>query len=155
MDAFRGIGFLGRMVEEDERARAQKRKKEEERTIGKKKKTEERVRKESEDREKKEAKMAREEELLGRLEGMGEMEEEEDDCCEVFSEEAGATRRVTTTLRDHYSHWEKTGAPKFSLSVIKEGYKIKLEDCPEDLKYEEKNNKSYEKHEAFANKAVA
>jgi hypothetical protein len=75
-------------------------------TLGKKKKTEERVRKESEDRKKKEAKMAREKEFLGRLEGMGETEE--DDCCEVFSEEAGATRRVTTTLRDHYSHWEKT-----------------------------------------------
>ena len=141
------------MVGEDERARAQKRKKEEEKTIGKKKKTEERVRKESEDREKKEAKMAREKEFLGRLEGMGETKE--DDCCEVFSEEAGATRRVTTMLRDHYSHWEKTGVPRFSLSVIKEGYKIKLEDCPGDLKYEEKNNKSYEKHEAFAIEAVA
>ena len=51
---------------------------------------------------------------MGRLEGMGEIEEEHD-CCEVFSEE----------------------------------------DCPEDLKYEEKNNKSYEKQGAFANEAVA
>ena len=98
--------------------------------------------------------MAREGELLVRLEGMGEMEEEEDDYCEVFSEEKGATRRVTTTLRDQYSHGEKTGAPGFSLSVIREGYKIGLEDCPENLEYEEKNNKSYEKHEAFANEAV-
>ena len=73
---------------------------------------------------KKDAKMAREEELLDRLEGMGEMEEEEDDYCEVFSKEEGAMRRVTTTLRDHYSHWEKTGAPGFSLSVIRKGYKI-------------------------------
>ena len=86
---------------------------------------------------------------------MQEMEEEEDDWYEVFNEEADATSRVTTTLRDHFSHWKKTGASQFSLSVIKEGYKIKLEDCPEGQKYEEKNNKSYEKHEAFANEAVA
>ena len=88
------------------------------------------------------------------MEGMQETEEE-DDWCEVFSEEADATRRVTTTLRDRYSHWEKTGASIFSLSVIKEGSKIRLEDCPAGLKYEEKNNKSYGKHEAFANEAVA
>ena len=143
------------MVGEDERTGAWKRKKEEEKTRGKKRKTKEKVEKESEDREKKEAKMEREEELLGRLEGMREMEEEEDDCCEVFNEEVDATSRVTTTLRDHFSHWKKTGAPHFSLSVIKEGYKIRLEDCPKGMKYEEKNNKSYEKHEAFANEAVA
>ena len=95
------------MVEGDERARAQKRKKEEEKTTRKKKKTEERARRELGDKVKKEAKMAREEELLNRLEGMGEMEEEEDDYCGVFSEEEGVTRRVTTTLRDHYSHWVK------------------------------------------------
>ena len=136
------------MVEADERARVQKRKKKEE-------KTEEREGKESGDRLKKEAKMAREEEFMDRLEGMGEMEEEEDDYCIVFSEDEGATRRVTTTLRDHYSHWEKTGASNFSLSVIREGYKISLEDCPEDLKYEEKNNKSYKRHESFAKEAVA
>ena len=72
------------------------------------------------DKVKKEVKMAREEELLDRLEGMGEMEEE-DDYCKVFSEEEGAARRVTTTLRDHYSHWVKTGASRYSLSVIREG----------------------------------
>ena len=30
-----------------------------------------------------------------------------------------------------------------------------MEGCPEDLKYEEKNNKSYKKHKEFANEAVA
>ena len=50
---------------------------------------------------------------------------------------------------------EETGASAFSLGVIKEGFKIKLEGCPEDLKYEEKNNTSYKKHKEFANEAVA
>ena len=51
---------------------------------------------------KKEDKMAREEEFLDKLEGMSGMEEEKDDYCKNFSEEEGGTRRVTTTLRDHY-----------------------------------------------------
>ena len=113
-----GQGFSQDGGGEDERARAQKRKKGEEKTTRKRKKTEERERKESGDRRKKEAKMAREEKMLDKLAGMGGMEEEEDNFCKVFSKEEGATRRVTTTLRDHYSHWEKTGASKFSLSVI-------------------------------------
>ena len=92
---------------------------------------------------------------MDRLEAMPEIEEEEDNLCEVFSEEADATSKVTMTLKDHYSHWKATGASKFSLSVIKEGYKITLEECPEDLKYEEKNNSSYKKHKVFANEAVA
>ena len=58
-------------------------------------------------------------------------------------------------MRDHFSHWEKTGVPHFSLSVIKESYNIRLEDCPAGMKYKEKNNKSYEKHEAFPNEGVA
>ena len=98
--------------------------------------------------------MKKDEELLDSFETMPEMEEE-DDLCEVFSEEADATSKVTTTLKDHYDHWKETGASKFSLSVIKEGYKITLEKCPEDLKYEEKNNSSYKKHKVFANEAVA
>ena len=152
---------LGRMVGEGERTGARKRKKEEEEkwTKGNKKKskeevTEEKMRKESEGRVKTEAKMKQEEQLLNRLEDMPEMEEE-DELCEVFSEEVDATRKVTTTLRDHYSHWKKTEAPGFSLSVIKEGYKITLEDCPKDLKYEEKNNKSYNNHKEFADEVVA
>ena len=152
---------LGRMVGEGERTGAKKRKKEEEEkgTEGNEKKskdekTEERRRKESEERVKKEAKMKKDEQLLNRLEGMQEMEEE-DDCCEVFSEEVDATEKVTTTLRDHYSHWKETEASSFSLSVIREGYKIKLEDCPRDLKYEEKNNSSYDNHKEFADEAVA
>ena len=98
------------MVGEGERTGAKKRKKEGEEkwTEGNKKKskdekTEERRRKESEERVKKEVKMKKDEQLLNRLEGMQEMEEE-DDCCEVFSEEVDATEKVTTTLRDHYSH---------------------------------------------------
>ena len=103
------------MVEEDERARAQKRKKKKEKTTRKKKKMDERERKESGDKVKKEAKMAWEENLMDRLEGMEEREGEEDNYCEVFNKEEGATRRVTTTLKDHYLHWEKTGASRFSL----------------------------------------
>ena len=129
------------MVGEGERTGAKKRKKEEEEkwTEGNKKKskdekTEERRRKESEGRVKAEVKMKKDEQLLNRLEGMTEMEEmkEEDDCCEVFSEEVDATMKVTTTLREHYSHWKETKASGFSLSVIREGYKIRLEDCPKD-----------------------
>ena len=116
--------------------------------------TEEKMRKEKEGRMKTEVKMKKDEELFDSFEAMPEIEEE-DDLCEVFSEEVDATSKVTTTLRDHYSHWKETGASKFSLSVIKEGYKIKLEECPEDLKYEEKNNSSYKKHKEFANEAVA
>ena len=101
-------------------------------TRGKKRKsegevTEEKMRKEKEGRLKTEGKVKKDEKFLDSLEGMPEMEEE-DDLCEIFSEEVGATRKVTTTLRDHYSHWKETKASKFSLSVIKEGYKIKLED---------------------------
>ena len=150
---------LGRMVGEGERTEAKKRKKEEEEKWmkGKKKKSkedviEEKMRKESEGREKKEAKMKKDEQLLNKLEDMPEMEEE-DDLCEVFSEEVNATRRVTTTLRDHYSHWKKTEASGFSLSVIREGYK--LEDCPKNWKYEEKNNSSYNNYKEFADEAVA
>ena len=115
------------MVGESERTGAKKRKKEEEEKWmkGKKKKskeevTEEKTRKELEGRVKTEAKLKKDEKLLDKFEGMPEMEEE-DDWCEVFSEEANATSRVTTTLRDHYSHWKKTEASGFSLSVIKEG----------------------------------
>ena len=115
---------LGRMVGEGERTGAMKRKKEEEErlTRGKKRKsegevTEEKMKKEKEGRLKTEVKMKKDKELLDSLEAMPEIEEE-DDLCEVFSEEVGATRKVTTTLRDHYSHWKETKASKFSLSVI-------------------------------------
>ena len=42
----------------------------------------------------------------------------------------------------------------FCLRVIKEGYKLQLKDCSEDVKYEEKSNKSYREYREFANEAV-
>ena len=87
----------------------------------------------------------------GHVEGAPELEEE--DVVELFEEDENAIRGVTTTLREQVEHWEKTGASDFSLSVIKEDYKLQLENCPEDVKYEEKNNKSYWDHREFADKA--
>ena len=156
-------GLQDRMGGEGEIREATKRKEREEEgmaTTAKKKRDqglvfEVRMKKEKEERMRTAIKIKKEEKLLDKLESMPELKEEEDDLVEVFNEESGATSKVTTTLRDHYSHWKETGASQFSLSVIKDGYKIKLEKCPEDVKYEEDNNSSYRKHKEFANEAVA
>ena len=38
--------------------------------------------------------------------------------------------------------------------MIKEGYKIELEGCSDNLRYKEKNNTSYKNYKEFANEAV-
>ena len=147
---------------EDERRMAAKRNRGEEEGMSegiKKKKgeslaAEARMKKENEGRMTAVIKMKKDEKLLDKFESIPELRNEEDDLVEVFSEEERATSKVTTTLRDHYSHWKETGAPQFSLGVIKEGFKIKLDKCPEDFQYEEKNNSSYRKHKVWAKEAV-
>ena len=99
-------------------------------------------------------KMKREEKFFDELDKMPEIGEEDEDLVEIFIEDAEVTIRVTTTLRDHYGHWKETGASAFSLGVIREGYKIELEGCPDNLRYKEKNNTSYKNHKEFANEAV-
>ena len=93
------------------------------------------------------------EKMLDKFENAPELKEE-DDIAEMFEEDEDVTKRVTTTLRDHVSHWEATGASKFCLSVIKDGYIPQPEGLSEGIVYEEKNNKSYHENKEFANKAV-
>ena len=101
-----------------------------------------------------EEKKAKEEEKLAKYENEPELQEEEDDVVEIFQEDDEAKLKLTTTLKDHIKHWEETGASNFCLNVIKQGYKMKLEDWDETTEYQEKNNKSYFENQEFANKAV-
>ena len=72
----------------------------------------------------------------------------------MFEEEADAKMKLVTTLKDHVKYWEEMGASQFSLSVIKDGYKMTFEGLEDDLEYEEKNNKSYYAEKVFATEAV-
>ena len=72
-----------------------------------------------------------EEEKLAKFEGEFETNEEED-FVEVFNEEEGAKLRITTTLKEHVKHWEDTGASNFCLSVIRDGFRMKLEGLEEE-----------------------
>ena len=94
------------------------------------------------------------EEWLSKYEKVPGVKEEEEEVIEIFSEDSNAKMKLTTTLKDHVKYWEEMGASAFSLSVIKEGYKMTFEGLEGDLEYEERNNKSYYKHQEFANKAV-
>ena len=60
--------------------------------------------------------------------------------------------KVHGTLRRSVKAWEEAGAGGFVMSVIKEGFKLKMNQMPEE--YEEKNNKSFEKEEAFAVESI-
>ena len=51
-------------------------------------------------------------------------------------------------MRRHVEAWEEAGAGKFAISVIKDGFKLNMAEMPGD--YEERNNKSFREHEAFA-----
>ena len=114
---------------------------------------EERSKVEVEQAAKKVNKAAVEEERLAEFEGEWENKVEED-LVEMFNEEEEAQEKLTTTLKDHYKHWEETGASNFCLGVIKNGYRIKFKGLEEDVNYREKNNKSYFEEKDFANEAV-
>ena len=60
--------------------------------------------------------------------------------------------KVRGTLRRNVKTWEEAGAGNFVLSVIKDGFKLNMNQMPED--YEEENNKSFLKEEKFAIEAV-
>ena len=56
--------------------------------------------------------------------------------------------KVRGTLRRNVKAWEEAGAGPFALSVIKDGFKLNMNQMPEA--YEEENNKSFQKEEEFA-----
>ena len=60
--------------------------------------------------------------------------------------------KVRGTLRRNVKAWEEAGAGPFALSVIKDGFKLIMNQMPEA--YEEENNKSFQKEEEFAIEAV-
>ena len=60
--------------------------------------------------------------------------------------------KVHGTLRRNAKAWEEAGAGNFVMSVIKDGFKLNLNQMPEE--YEEKNNKSFLKEEVFAVEAI-
>ena len=97
----------------------------------------------------KEGNKSRDEERLDKFELPPEVEEEEGDVIEMFEEEADAKMKLVTTLKDHVKYWEEMGASQFSLSVIKDCYKMTFEGLEDDLEYEEKNNKSYYADKVF------
>ena len=74
-----------------------------------------------------------------------------DEIC-MFEEEEGIELKVKDTLRSHISFWESSGASKFALSVIQNGYVPSFSQRPEA--YEEPNNASYKAHRLWANSAV-
>ena len=102
----------------------------------------------------KEGNRSKDEARLDKFELPSEVEEEEGDVIEIFEEEVDAKMKLVTTLKEHVEYWEEMGASKFSLSVIKDGYKMTFEGLDDDLEYEEKNNKSYYADKVFANDAV-
>ena len=83
--------------------------------------------------------------------GSGEQEDVEG-VVELFEEEGDIEKKVCTTLRDHLDFWKVTGASKFMISVIENGYRPKLRQQLVD--YEEGNNASYRKNKSWANQAV-
>ena len=101
-----------------------------------------------------EVEKVRDEERVDKFELLPRFEEEESDVIDMFEEDVDAKMKLVTTLKDHVQHWEEMGASKFSLSVIKEGYKMSFEAVEHESEYEEKNNKSYYANKAFANEAV-
>jgi hypothetical protein len=64
----------------------------------------------------------------------------------------GGEVKVRVTLLRHVKAWEDAGAGAFALGVIKEGFKLNMHRIPGA--YEEENNKSFEKDQEFAIKAV-
>ena len=60
--------------------------------------------------------------------------------------------KVRGTLRRNVKTWEEAGAGNFVLRVIKDGFKLNMNQMPED--YEEENNKSFLREEKFAIEAV-
>ena len=92
------------------------------------------------------------EEYLDKLEGAIELEEEGGDIVEIFEDEAGIEGKIHDTLFRHLDYWEETGASDFALSVVKNGYVPQLWENPE--RYEEPNNKSYEREKEWVKVAV-
>ena len=70
----------------------------------------------------------------------------------IFEDDEKIDLKVKDTLRSHIAFWEASGATKFALSVIREGYIPSFSKAPEE--YEEPNNASYKTHRLWANKAV-
>ena len=60
--------------------------------------------------------------------------------------------KVHGTLWRNVKAWEEAGAGGFVMSVIKDGFKLNINQMPED--YEEKNNKSFLKEEKFAVESI-
>ena len=60
--------------------------------------------------------------------------------------------KVRGTLLRNVKAWEDAGAGAFALGVIKDGFKLNMNQMPEA--YEEGNNKSFKKDEEFAIEAV-
>ena len=60
--------------------------------------------------------------------------------------------KVHGTLRRNVKAWENAGARGFVLGVIQDGFKLNMNQMPED--YEEENNKSFFKEEEFAIEAI-
>ena len=60
--------------------------------------------------------------------------------------------KVRGTLWRNVKAWEEAGAGNFVLSVMKDGFKLNMNQMPED--YEEENNKSFLKEEEFAIEAI-
>ena len=87
----------------------------------------------------KEGNKSRDEERLDKFELPPEVEEEEGDVSEVFEEDVDVKMKLLTILKDHVKYLEGLEASQFSLSVIKEGYKVTFEGLEEDLEHEEKN----------------
>ena len=100
-------------------------------------------------------KSRRGEELLDKLEGAKQVVmDEHEEVVVMYKEDEVALMKLTSTLKDHLGHWEKSGATVFVRSVIEQGYMPKFRDLPEGYRYEERNNKSYHEYREFANEAV-
>ena len=87
--------------------------------------------------------LAKAEARLDRLEGAVSVGDAEEDVCLLFDEEIGVKSKVHRMLKDNVAFRHESGASQFDLSVIKNGYILKL---AQDVKsYQEMNNNSYKK----------
>ena len=75
----------------------------------------------------------RAEERLDRLEGTGKLEQEEEEVVELYQEDMEAVLKLMSTLKDHLGHWEESGATRYVLQVIREGYKPSFKGLPKDF----------------------